>query len=190
MKIDALEIIARFYRPGSELHTILVGHSRQVADKSLQISENLIRLYPKLNLDLEFIESAAMLHDIGIFKTRSPAIGCQGDLPYICHGYLGRELLDHLNLPKAYGLVAERHTGAGITLDNIVTADLPLPRRDMVPVSLEEKIICCADKYFSKSPKQRDKAMTRDKIIEALSRINVGHAQRFSAWATAFHLTP
>ncbi len=190
MKIDALEIIAQFYRPGSELHTVLVNHSRQVADKSLQIAEHLIHLSPQLNPDLEFIESAAMLHDIGIFKTRAPAIRCQGDLPYICHGYLGRELLDSLNLPKAYGLVAERHTGAGITLDNIVHANLPLPRRDMVPISLEEKIICCADKYFSKNPKYRDKTMTRNKIIESLNRINSGHAQRFSAWAKAFQLTP
>ncbi|MDE6143268.1 MAG: phosphohydrolase, partial [Muribaculaceae bacterium] len=28
---------------------------------------------------------------------------------------------------------------------------LPLPHRDMLPVSIEEKVICYADKFFSKS---------------------------------------
>ncbi|WDP90926.1 MAG: HD domain-containing protein [Desulfobacter sp.] len=187
MKIDPLDIIGRFYKPGSELYEVLVDHSRRVADKSLEIAQG---LNADLNLDLDFIETAAMLHDIGIFKTSAPAIGCRGDRPYICHGYLGRELLDDLNLPSAYGLVAERHTGAGITLDNIMEAGLPLPRREMVPQTLEEKIICCADKYFSKHPKNRNKTMTRDKIINELRRINPGHARRFAAWAGELGLTP
>ena len=74
-----------------------------------------------------------MLHDIGIIKTRAPAIGCTGDSPYICHGYLGREMLDRFGLDPSYGLVAERHTGAGITLDNILAADLPLPPKGYGP---------------------------------------------------------
>jgi len=182
--VNPLDIINEFYRPGSDLHTVLVEHSRQVADKSLEIAKGLDHLNP----DLGFIETAAMLHDIGIFKTSAPAIGCHGDRPYICHGYLGRELLDRLGLPKALGRVAERHTGAGITLDNILKAKLPLPPRDMVPTTLEEKIICCADKYFSKSPGNRDTVMTRDRIITELHRINPGHAQRFSDWAGEFCL--
>lgn len=185
LKVDPLEIIGRFYRPGSQGYQILVDHSRRVADKSLEIAAGLTE-----NLDLEFIENAAMLHDIGIFQTHAPAIGCRGDFPYICHGYLGRELLDRLNLPRAYGRVAERHTGAGITRDNIQEARLPLPPRDMVPVTLEEKIICCADKFFSKSPENRDRSMTREKIIEELHRITPGHARRFSRWADEFNLVP
>ena len=47
-------------------------------------------------------------------------------------------------------LVSERHTGAGITLENIVANNLPLPKREMVPVTIEEIIICFADKFHSK----------------------------------------
>ncbi|HCY84991.1 MAG TPA: phosphohydrolase [Desulfobacteraceae bacterium] len=182
--MDPLDIIERYYRKGTALYAILVDHSRQVADKSLAIA----RTVPHLSPDLAFIEKAAMLHDVGIFKTRAAAIGCDGPHPYICHGYLGREILDAEGLPQAYGLVAERHTGAGITLDNIRTAGLPLPERDMVPVTVEEKIICCADKYFSKSPKNKNKVMTRDSIIKELARINKGHARRFSQWAELLNL--
>ena len=182
--MDPLAVIEEFYDRDSRAYTILVDHSRQVAGKSLEIAGGLAHLNP----DLEFIENAAMLHDIGIFKTAAPAIGCFGDLPYVCHGYLGRELLDGLGLPGAFGLVAERHTGAGITLDNIIQAGLPLPKREMVPVTLEEKIICCADKFFSKTPKNKNKVMTRKKIIKELHNIHPGHAERFRAWAEAFNL--
>lgn len=184
MQIDPVEIISRFYDPDAMLFALLVEHSRKVAEKSLQIAQGVAHLNP----DMAFIEKAAMLHDIGIFKTSSPKIGCVGKYPYVCHGYLGRKLLDDLGLPKAFGLVSERHTGAGITLENIIEANLPLPHRDMVPVTLEEKIICCADKFYSKSPKKRDRVMTRAKIEKSLAKLNAGHADRFSLWADEFGL--
>jgi len=182
--MDPMTLIEKYYPQGSPLYAILVAHSRQVAKKSLEIARHL----PHLNPDLEFIEKAAMLHDIGIFKTRAGSIGCSGGAPYICHGVLGRELLDDEGLDPAFGLVAERHTGAGITRENIIAAGLPLPHRDMVPISLEEKIICCADKYFSKSPKKKGLIMTRDLIIEELAKIIPGHARRFTRWAEEFYL--
>lgn len=184
MKIDPVEIIRQFYDPDSTLFAILVEHSTKVAAKSLEIAKGVAHLNP----DMDFIEKAAMLHDIGIFKTSSPKIGCAGKYPYVCHGYLGRELLDGLGLSRAFGLVSERHTGAGITLENIIEANLPLPHRDMVPVTLEEKIICCADKFYSKSPKEADKVMTRKKIEKKLANLNPGHAERFAAWADEFNL--
>ncbi len=144
--MEPMAIIEKYYPPGSELNRILVDHSRQVAEKSVEIARNLA----DPGLDLGFIEQAAMLHDIGIFLTASRSIGCTGKAPYICHGVLGRDLLDKEGLNPAYGLVAERHTGAGISLDTIVRHHLPLPRRHLVPKTLEEKIICCADKFFPK----------------------------------------
>ena len=182
--MNPLNIIEKHYSPGSEVYRILVDHSQKVADKALEIARGL----PLLNPDLDFIEKAAMLHDIGICLTRSKAIGCKGELPYICHGYLGRELLDKEGLDPAFGRVAERHTGAGISLANILNHDLPLPKRDMVPVSPEEKIICCADKFFSKSPKKRNRIFTVEDITDELGRIDPEHAHRFSRWAEEFRL--
>ena len=134
------------------------------------------------------IEQAALLHDIGIFKTRADAIGCTGEAPYICHGYLGRELLDAAGLPPTYGLVAERHTGAGITLANIRSNQLPLPHREMVPVTLEEKIICCADKFYSKDPAKQDQIPTLETITAELYAIDPDHGVRFQAMARELRL--
>ncbi len=43
---------------------------------------------------------------------------------------------------ERHALVAERHIGLGITREEIIRQQLPLPRRDMLCESLEEKIIC------------------------------------------------
>ncbi len=182
--MDSVDIIEKYYKPGTFLYRVLVEHSKIVTEKSIEIAENIMHLEP----DLEFIETAAMLHDIGIFLTRAPSIGCNGTQPYICHGYLGKKLLDEQGLPLKYGLVCERHTGAGITKENIFSNNLPLPQRDMVPISLEEKIICVADKYHSKSPKQADMKITTAQIVEDLGKISKDHMRRFSIWVEEFNL--
>ena len=182
--MEPLFIIEKFYTPGTKLYQILVEHSQIVTEKSLEIANDLVHLNP----DLKFIKKAAMLHDIGIFQTKARSIGCNGDAPYICHGYLGRKILDKQGLPPEYGLVCERHTGAGITKENIKSNNLPLPQRDMVPISIEEKIICVADKYHSKSPKHAGRKITTQQIIEELKKINKDHAKRFSVWAEEFNL--
>jgi uncharacterized protein len=182
--MDPMSIIDKFYPPGSDLHGILVDHSRQVAEKSLEIARNLAD--PDLNL--LFIEHAALLHDIGIFLTASPKLGCTGKAPYVCHGYLGRELLDREGLDPAYGRVAERHTGAGISLATIHRHHLPLPCRDMVPVTPAEKIICCADKFFSKTGPARHRPRTVSQVLADLNAIDPAHARRFARWAQEFSL--
>ena len=73
--MNPLDIIAKYYPVGSEAYRILVIHSRSVADKALAIA----RMHPEMNLDLTFVEEAAMLHDIGIFRCNAPDIDCHGD---------------------------------------------------------------------------------------------------------------
>ena len=91
-----------------------------------------------------------MLHDIGIFMTNAPQLGCYGDKPYICHGYLGRELLEKEGFPK-HAIVCETHIGVGLTIADIEKNNFPLPRRDMTPKTLEEQIVCFADNFFRKT---------------------------------------
>lgn len=101
-------------------------------------------------MDRQFVEEAAMLHDIGIIFCNAPKIYCMGPHKYIEHGYLGAELLRKEGFPK-HALVAERHTGTGITIEQVEREELPIPEKDYCPQSLEEKIICYADKFYSKS---------------------------------------
>ena len=180
--MDVDVIIKKYYPPETDLYDLFMRHAELVTAKSLELAANVTHLHP----DTSFIQEAAMLHDIGIFLTHAPAIHCRGSHPYVCHGFLGRQLLDDMGFPR-HGLVSERHTGAGITLNNIISNHLPLPHRDMVPVTLEEQIICVADKFYSKSPGKEGQA-TVENIIASLSEIEPGHGQRFTQWIRKFHL--
>lgn len=144
--MNPIEIISRFYKKKSKAFNILIKHGNDVAQKALEIAKRVSHLNP----DIDFIQEAAMLHDIGIFMTNAPDLGCTGQHPYICHGFLGRGLMDEIGLPD-HGLVCERHVGVGISAEDIKRQNLPLPVRDMLPISLEEKIICFADKFYYKS---------------------------------------
>ena len=141
--MDPMRIIDTYYYNNDALRDILVRHSRAVAAKALDVVDR----HPELGLDRQFVAEAAMLHDIGIFLTDAPSICCHGTYPYICHGYLGADLMRSLGYDR-HALVCERHTGAGISLQTIIDKDLPLPHRDLRPVSMEEQVVCYADKFF------------------------------------------
>ena len=177
--MDALAIINKYYPEDNELKHILLTHSRSVADKALWIADR----HPELELDRAFLEEAALLHDIGVFLTDAPGIHCHGTEPYICHGYLGSQLLQKEGFPK-HALVCERHTGAGLSLKSIEEQNLPVPRREMLPVSLEEQVICFADKFFSKTRLNEEKSMER--ALKSLSKFGEEGIARFNEWCVRF----
>ena len=177
--MDALAIINKYYPEDNELKHILLAHSRSVADKALWIAGK----HPELNLDKQFLEEAAMLHDIGIFMTDAEGICCFGSYPYICHGFLGADLMRKEGFPR-HALVCERHTGAGMSLQSIIDQQLPVPHRNMVPVSLEEQVICFADKFFSKTHLDREKSV--EKALKSISRYGEDGIIRFNHWCECF----
>ncbi len=83
-----------------------------------------------------------------------------------------------------HALVCERHTGAGLSLDQILAQNLPVPHRDMVPVSLEEQVICFSDKFFSKTHLDREK--TLEKARKSLEKYGTAGVQRFDNWCKLF----
>jgi uncharacterized protein len=82
--MDPIKIIQKYYDVDSIAYKLLITHGNAVAKKALEIAKRI----PQYNPDLKFIEEAAILHDIGIFLTNTPSIGCFGDHPYVCHVYL------------------------------------------------------------------------------------------------------
>lgn len=172
-------LIDKYYAGAEQLKHILCTHSRSVAQKALEIA----RRHPELKLDEDFLYEAAMLHDIGIFLTDADGICCFGDKPYICHGYLGAELMRREGYPR-HALVCERHTGAGLALEDILAQELPVPHRDMLPVSLEEQVICFADKFYSKTHLDREKSV--EKARKSLARYGEAGVSRFNHWCEQF----
>jgi len=179
--MDPIEILEQYYDSNSRAFTILIEHGTQVADKAREAAKNVSELNP----DLEFIETAAMLHDIGIFLTHTPQFGCFGKHPYICHGILGSELLKEKGHSEL-ALVCERHVGVGISIEDIQRQNLALPNRDMIPISIEEQIICYADKFFSKNGNARPTEKSIAEIVDNLSRYGPDKIARFESWVKKF----
>ncbi|MBQ1633572.1 MAG: HD domain-containing protein [Bacteroidaceae bacterium] len=177
--MKVLNLIHKYYAGQPELEQILLKHSEDVAQKVLEIAE----AHPEFHLDRQFIYEAAMLHDIGILYVDAPGICCHGTKPYICHGMLGAELLRNEGLP-AHARVAERHTGTGLTKEEILRQSLPLPPRDFVPETLEEKIICYADKFFSKS--HLEEVKTPEQAMRSLEKFGPSCVDTFKAWMSEF----
>jgi uncharacterized protein len=184
MEIDPEAILTEFYPVGSKTRELLLHHGLQVARKALDIIDR----FSWLNAHRQFVYEAAMLHDVGIGPTKSPKLGCSGDLPYICHGVEGRKMLEKVGLHR-HGLVCERHVGVGICKEEIRLHKLPLPERDMVPSSIEERLVCYADKFFSKSPKTNNEKSV-DTIQANLAKYGEAHVTRFLRLHRLFTLGP
>lgn len=178
---DYQSIIDRFYPEGLRLRDIYMRHCRSVADFALEIAAN-------KGIELPELEAAAMLHDIGILMTDAPSIGCYGREPYIRHGILGARLLHELKSEndsqkacdwlEKMARVAERHTGAGISPEDIVAQKLPLdPSVNYMPESVLERLVCYADKFYSKSGSPRRKSL--DEVKASMLRISPSTFERF-----------
>jgi uncharacterized protein len=179
--VDPLLILRKYYSEESLAWSILVRHSNAVALKAVSVARNL----SLPDGEIQFIQEACLLHDIGIFYTQAPEIGCYGELPYICHGYLGHDLLVSEGFPE-HAKVCERHTGAGLTKEDIILQNLPIPRRNMVPVSLAEEIIAYSDKFYSKDPQRLYQEQCVAEILTSLARHGQEKSDIFAEWHKRF----
>lgn len=177
--IDYMSLIRQYYEPDTELYRILLTHSGLVAERALAVCG----LHPELGADRDFIREAAMLHDIGIFLCDAPGIHCCGTEPYIRHGVLGAEIVRKAGWER-HARVCERHTGTGLSRHAILERKLPLPPIDLVPETIEEQIICYADKFYSKTHPDKEKPLER--VLRSLERFGAQDVERFRAWHERF----
>ncbi|MDD2899672.1 MAG: HDIG domain-containing protein [Desulfuromonadaceae bacterium] len=174
------EILARYL--AGEAFDIVFEHSQYVATLALEIASS-------LNLsknDRTFIEEAALLHDIGVCQVHAPDLSLHGSHPYIMHGVLGRAILEHEGYPL-HALVCERHTGVGLTCDDIIRNKLPLPHRNMCPQSQSEQIICFADLFYSKKPGRLGERKTSEQVRRKLTPFGRDKVTIFDKWLLQFN---
>ena len=175
-------VIDSIYPAGRKVRGILLSHSSAVAARALDIAAR-----RHLPLAADDIENAAMLHDIGIIFTDAPGIDCHGTAPYLAHGAIGADVLRKAGVGECFALVAERHTGAGLTAEEIALNSLPLPAgRDYMPHSLLERLVCYADCFFSKGGDGREKPLAR--VEASMASFGPGVLSRFRALHQEFFI--
>lgn len=174
-----IELLGRYFE--GETLAIIAGHGRVVADLALRVCRRI-----GLNDDeCAFVTEAALLHDIGVCRIHAPKLGLHGVHPYIMHGIIGREILENERLPQ-HALVCERHIGVGLTVADIIGQALPLPKRDMIPLSLSEQIICFSDLFYSKSPGKISRQKTPEQVRSKLAGFGEHKVQIFDGWMELF----
>lgn len=163
--MNPLDIIYKYYPEDNELRRLLIRHSRDVADKALRIVDT----HPELHLDRDFVEAGALLHDIGIYQTDAPGIHCHGIRPYLEHGRIGGEIMRKEGY-EALARVCERHTGTGLP--------------GLEPETMEEIVICYADKFYSKSHPER--VRTVEQTAQSLRKFGEEGVKKFLNWSKMF----
>ena len=179
-RIDVYQIIDKYYPLDNELKEIYMVHARKVTELALEMASK----HPELEIDTEFVEEAAMLHDLGIFMTDAPRIHCHGDAQYLCHGYLGAGILRSLGYER-HARVCERHTGTGLLKEHIIANGWDLPVQDFLPETLEEQLICFADKFYSKT-KYLYTPRTVEQVVESMLKISEVSAEKIRKWVAMF----
>jgi uncharacterized protein len=86
-------------------------------------------------VDLKLVESGALLHDLGRGRTHG-----------IEHGAVGGQMARQLGMPMELAHIIERHVGAGLSQEEAQRNKLP--NGSYIPETLEEKIVCYADKLI------------------------------------------
>jgi uncharacterized protein len=160
---------------------IVYRHSQMVAQKALEIARRSLCQ----GLDLDFIEQAALLHDIGVSRVNAPTLGCFGTAPYICHGVIGREILEAEGYPL-HAMICERHIGVGLSALDIKKQQLPLPDREMSPVSTPERIVALADLFFSKKGGELEREKSTAQVRRDLLKFGQEKVAIFDSWLQEF----
>lgn len=107
-------------------------HSLAVADKALEIATKIT----KVKVNIELVEIGAILHDIG----RAVTHGFE-------HAVIGGKIIRERGYPTELSRICETHILGG--LDKFDAREVGLKFVDYLPQTIEEKIICLADKYMA-----------------------------------------
>ena len=181
--VDYFAVIHRYISPDSLTYRFYLPHVASVTTMAVRVGRRL-GLEPS---QMEFIEEASMLHDIGIVNVDAQHLGCHGDLPYVAHLEEGRRILEAEGLPR-HAEVACSHVGLGITREEIIAKDLALPPRDIFPETLEAQIISWADLFFSKTPDMLWRRRSVDNVRKRVARYGPRQQETFERWLERFGL--
>lgn len=152
MDQESLFALHRKYAPNEAILNLVWEHSVIVAT----MADQLLMQHGEFGMDRQLILDGALLHDIGVytipFTLRDDRAFWDAD-EYILHGVRGADILEREGYNHELIDIVKRHIGVGIEKGEIIARNLPLPRQNFIPETLEEKLVAYADNFHSKVPK-------------------------------------
>ncbi len=153
METDTFYNLHKKYAPSEKILDLVWSHSLNVEG----IVKKIIADHPELQIKEDLARAGAIAHDIGVYLVEPCSCHKKGreksKEPYIKHGVIGADIIRNEGLGKEVALMVERHIGTGISKEQILKNNLPLPVKDFIPKTLEEKLVGYADNFHSKKPK-------------------------------------
>jgi len=143
--VRIIEALHREYAPNEQVFELVWTHCRIVRDVALQLVET-----SGIKIDSNLVQVGCLLHDIGVYSLFDEN-GFENVKDYITHGVRGEEILKNEGFSEVISRFASHHTGAGITREEIVARNLPLPHQDFIAETPEEELVMYADKFHSKT---------------------------------------
>lgn len=140
-----VEALHRKYAPTESVFELVFTHCKIVSDIATQLAEK-----SGANVDIELVRVGCLLHDIGVYPLFDKKGAVTDTSKYITHGVLGEEILQNEGFAEGLCRFASHHTGAGITKEQIIESNLPLPHNDYLAETPEEELVMYADKFHSK----------------------------------------
>jgi uncharacterized protein len=173
------------HSPAPAALNLVYTHCQIVAGVAAQLLDR-----GDLGLDAGLVRAGSMLHDIGVYRL----FGADGQLnhaSYLRHGILGYDLLRDEGLPEALCRFCSRHTGMGLSPDDVRRQRLPLPPGDYRAETGEDQLVMYADKFHSKT--DPPVFLTADAYASTVRRFGTDKAAAFAAMRARFgepDLTP
>jgi uncharacterized protein len=123
-------------------------HSLIVAEIGLMLAKK-VKTNFGIEVDNDLVEIGGLVHDVGVYS-------CFDDNfklidKYVRHAFLGYKILKKEGIEEKVARFALVHLGVGIYKEQIIQDELDLPKKDLIPISLEEEIITYADGFHSKN---------------------------------------
>jgi uncharacterized protein len=128
-------------------HCVIVW---RVAERLLTQADRMPENTGFADIERDLVWAGCLLHDVGVYRLYDHA-GRLDYAGYMRHGVLGHALLAEAGYPEAICRFASRHTGVGISRDEVIRQELPLPPADYVAETPEELLVMYADKFHTKA---------------------------------------
>ena len=114
----------------------VLEHSQIISKHCLRVARKIKNNGYRVNLDL--VQIGALLHDLAMPLIDKEITRCQ-------HGFFAGKVLRKLGYPEI-AKIAERHYGNGLSKEEIIENNLPLPKENFIPQTIEEKIVNLVDR--------------------------------------------
>ncbi|MEU7694711.1 HD domain-containing protein [Microbispora hainanensis] len=169
------------HAPTEEAFDLVYTHCEIVCAIALQLADRADRA--GLDVDADVVRAGSLLHDVGVYLLYDED-GRLDHAGYVRHGVLGHELLRKEGFPERLCRFCSHHTGVGISRDDVLRQGLPLPSRDYLAESAEERLVMFADKFHSKTDPPR--FVTADTYAAHVRRYGDDKAEAFASMCAAF----